>query len=114
MVGALWSHRPRCCARSLAGHRRALLASVLIALLVVTQLCTSGAALNASSRTTMCGPQLWNAKGIPRPIGADGTIVILTPAADHGHRRNTAAKAARQKAMARLPFVRANGSALVS
>ena len=53
---------------------------VAIALPAVTQLLTSGAALNASSRTTACGPPPENATGISRPIAADGTISISTSA----------------------------------
>src|SRR5262249_17307329 len=49
-------------------------ASVFIALPAVTQLLTSGAALNASSRNTACGPPPMKATGMSRPIAADGTI----------------------------------------
>src|SRR6516165_6972467 len=49
-------------------------ARVFIALPAVTQLLTSGAALNASSRYTACGPPPIKATGMSRPIAADGTI----------------------------------------
>ena len=49
-------------------------ARVFIALPAVTQLLTSGAALNASSRYTACGPPCRKATGMSRPIAADGTI----------------------------------------
>jgi hypothetical protein len=52
-----------------------------MALPAVTQLLTSGAALNASSRTTACGPPAWKATGMSRPMAADGTISISTAAA---------------------------------
>src|SRR5258705_5691007 len=55
-------------------------ARVFIAFPAVTQLLTSGAALNASSSTTMCGPPAWKATGISRPIAADGTISVSTAA----------------------------------
>ena len=48
-------------------------ASVVNAAPAVTQLLTSGAALNASSRYTACGPPAKNATGMSRPIAADGT-----------------------------------------
>src|SRR5690606_3203870 len=53
-------------------------ASVFIALPTVTQLLTSGAALNASSSTTACGPPAMNDTGMSRPIAADGTISCST------------------------------------
>ncbi len=52
-----------------------------IALPAVTQLLTSGAALNASSRYTACGPPAWKLTGMSRPIAADGTISCSTPSA---------------------------------
>src|SRR6478736_3355066 len=55
-------------------------ARVFIALPAVTQLLTSGPALNASSSTTMCGPPAWEATGMSRPIAADGTISVSTAA----------------------------------
>src|SRR5262249_2876922 len=59
-------------------------ASVFIAPPAVTQLLTSGPALNASSSTTMCGPPPMNATGMSRPIAADGTISVSTSALAFG------------------------------
>ncbi len=55
--------------------------SAPIALPAVTQLLTSGAALNASSRYTACGPPPWKATGMSRPIAPDGTISVSYGAA---------------------------------
>src|SRR5271154_7018291 len=56
--------------------------SVFIALPAVTQLLTSGAALNASRRYTEWGPPPIKVTGMSRPIAADGTISDSTlPAA---------------------------------
>ena len=52
-----------------------------MALPAVTQLLTSGAALNASSRYTACGPPAMKATGMSRPIAADGTISYSTAGA---------------------------------
>ena len=62
-------------------HRDTLPPSVFIALPAVTQLLTSGAALNASRRYTACGPPPIKATGMSRPIAADGTIRDSTGAA---------------------------------
>ncbi len=59
-------------------------ARVDIACPALTQLLTSGAALNASSRNTACGPPPWNATGMSRPIAAEGTIRCSTPSARAG------------------------------
>src|ERR1700751_5435043 len=55
--------------------------SVFTALPAVTQLLTSGAALNPSSRYAAGGPPARKATGMSRPIDADGTIRFSTPAA---------------------------------
>src|SRR5271170_6376920 len=47
----------------------------------VTQLLTSGAALNPSNRYAACGPPARKATGMSRPIDADGTIRLSNPAA---------------------------------
>src|ERR1700684_4508195 len=54
-------------------------ARVLNPLPAVTQLLTSGAALNPSSRYAACGPPPKKATGISRPIDGDGTIKLSNP-----------------------------------
>src|ERR1700728_273593 len=56
-------------------------ARVLNPLPAVTQLLTSGPALNPSSRYAACGPPARKATGILRPIDGDGTIRLSKPAA---------------------------------
>src|ERR1700754_2537823 len=56
-------------------------ASVSMAFPAVTQLLTPGAALNASSRYTACGPPAIKVTGMSRPIAPDGTIRDSMPGA---------------------------------
>src|SRR5271156_6146287 len=56
-------------------------ARVLNPLPAVTQLLTSGAALNASNRYAACGPPARKATGMSRPIDGDGTSRLSKPAA---------------------------------
>src|ERR1700728_4022472 len=56
-------------------------ARVLNPLPAVTQLLTSGAALNPSNRYAACGPPARKATGMSRPIDGDGTNRLSKPAA---------------------------------
>src|ERR1700734_3442686 len=56
-------------------------ASALNPLPAVTQLLTSGAALNPSNRYAACGPPAKKATGMSRPIDGDGTNRLSKPAA---------------------------------
>src|ERR1700744_4527866 len=56
-------------------------ARVLNPLPAVTQLLTSGPALNPSKRYAACGPPARKATGMSRPIDGDGTIRLSKPAA---------------------------------
>src|SRR6201995_4928022 len=56
-------------------------ARMLNPLPAVTQLLTSGAALNPSNRYAACGPPARKAIGMSRPIDGDGTIRLSKPAA---------------------------------
>src|SRR6202034_943215 len=56
-------------------------ASVLNPLPAVTQLLTSGAALNPSNRYAACRPPARKATGMSRPIDGDGTNRLSKPAA---------------------------------
>src|ERR1700722_17927288 len=58
-----------------------LSARVLNPLPAVTQLLTSGAALNPSNRYAACGPPARKATGMSRPIDGDGTSRLSKPAA---------------------------------